>query len=99
MSLFPEKSAAMFYHLGANPEKLRGLLTMSSQQTLIELTRLSERLTIKPRGKEVSKAPPVDEPVSGDVAAANRDVLQKQMNAAATKGDVETYRKIKKLLS
>ncbi|AXF76618.1 scaffolding protein [Erwinia tracheiphila] len=99
MSLFPEKSAAMFYHLGANPEKLRGLLTMSSQQALIELTRLSERLTIKPRGKEVSKAPPVDEPVSGDVAAANRDVLQKQMNAAATKGDVETYRKIKKLLS
>jgi len=99
MSLFPEKSAAMFYHLGANPEKLRGLLTLNPQQALIELTRLSDRLTIKPRGKTVSKAPPVDEPVTLDATATKRAALQKQMDAAAEKGDVDTYRKIKKLLS
>lgn len=99
MTLFPEKSAALFYHLGANPEKLRALLSMNSQQALIELTRLSDRLTIKPRGKEVSKAPPIDEPITGDVTAANRAALEKRMNAAADKGDPDTYRKIKKLLS
>ncbi|MCX8958322.1 scaffolding protein [Erwinia psidii] len=99
MGLFPEKSAAMFYHLGANPEKLRGLLALNSQQALIELTRLADRLTVRPRCKAVSKAPPVDEPVSGDATAIKRDALQKQMNAAADKGDTETYRKIKKLLS
>ena len=53
MQLFPEKSAALMYHLGANPEKLRSLLAMSPQQSLIELTRLSDRMTIKPLGKEV----------------------------------------------
>lgn len=98
MSLFPEKSAAMFYHLGANPEKLRGLLTLNPQQALIELTRLSERLTIKPRGKAVSKAPAADQPITGDVTASNRASLEKQMDAAADKGDLDTYRKIKRML-
>lgn len=95
MRLFPEKSAAMIYHLGSNPEKVRQLMTMNSQAALIELTRLSDRLTLKPRGKQVSAAPPVDEPVQGSVAAANISALQKKMDQAAAKGDTETYRKIK----
>jgi len=95
MQLFPEKSAAMMYHLGSNPEKVRQLMSMSEQQVLIELTRLSDRLTLKPRGKTVSAAPPVDEPVQGSVAAANISALQKQMEKAAAKGDTEAYRKLK----
>lgn len=98
MSLFPEKSAAIIYHLGANPEKVRQLQAMSGQQALIELTRLSERLTLKPRGKQISGAPAVDEPVQGQAAAANRDSLQKQMEAAANKGDTATYRMLKQKL-
>lgn len=95
MQLFPEKSAAMMYHLGSNPEKVRQLMAMNDQQALIELTRLSDRLTLKPRGKQVSSAPPVDEPVQGSVVAANISALQKQMEKAAAKGDTETYRKLK----
>lgn len=95
MMLFPEKSAALIYHLGANPEKTRQLLAMNGQQALIELTRLSERLTLKPRGKAVSSAPAVDEPVQGSVVAANISALQKQMEKAAAKGDTELYRKLK----
>lgn len=98
MRLFPEKSAAIMYHLGSNPEKARQLLAMDGQSALIELTRLSERLTLKPRGKQVSSAPAADVPVTGDVAAANKEALRKQMDAASSKGDVETYRKIKKQL-
>ncbi len=98
MALFPEKSAAILYHLGANPEKVRQLLGMSSQQALIELTRLSERLTIKPRGKQVSAAPTVDEPIQPNVTASNRASLEKQMSDAANKGDTDTYRKIKQML-
>lgn len=98
MRLFPEKSAALMYHLGANPEKARQLLAMDGQQALIELTRLSERLTLKPRGTQVSKAPPADEPITGEVVAANVAALTKKMEEASSKGDVETYRKIKKQL-
>ncbi|MBI0520810.1 scaffolding protein [Pectobacterium parmentieri] len=99
MYLFPEKSAALMYHLGANPEKVRGLLAMNSQQALIELTRLSERLTLKPRGTQVSSAPPADQSISGDVTAANTDALRKQMEAAASKGDTATYRALKAKLN
>ncbi len=95
MRLFPEKSAAIMYHLGANPEKLRQIVAMDGQQALIELARLDAKLTIKPRGKTVSKAPPADEAVSGEVTAANRESLQKQMEKAASNGDTETYRKLK----
>lgn len=95
MQLFPEKSAALIYHLGSNPEKVRQLMSMNDQQALIELARLSDRLTLKPRGKQVSSAPPVDEPVQGSVVAANVSALQKQMEKAAAKGDTETYRKLK----
>ena len=95
MRLFPEKSAAIMYHLGANPEKLRQIVAMDGQQALIELARLDAKLTIKPRGKTVSKAPPADEAVSGEVTAANRESLQKQMDKAASSGDTETYRKLK----
>lgn len=95
MVLFPEKSAALVYHLGSNPEKTRQILQMNQQQALIELTRLSERLTLKPRGKQVSGAPAVDEPINGSVTAANVASLQKKMEEAASKGDTETYRKIK----
>lgn len=98
MRLFPEKSAAIMYHLGANPEKTRQLLAMDGQSALIELARLSERLTIKPRGKPVSAAPAVDTPIQAATTAANIDSLRKQMEAASSKGDVETYRKIKKQL-
>lgn len=98
MRLFPDKSAAIIYHLGANPEKARQLLAMDGQSALIELARLSERLTIKPRGKPVSAAPSVDTPVQGLTTAANIDSLRKQMKAAEDRGDPETYRKIKKQL-
>jgi hypothetical protein len=56
MALFPEKSAAIFYHLGANPEKARNILSLPQTQAIIELTRLSDRLTLKPRGKQISGA-------------------------------------------
>ncbi|ELS5415942.1 TPA: scaffolding protein [Citrobacter freundii] len=95
MVLFPEKSPALMYHLGSNPEKTRQILQMNQQQALIELTRLSERLTLKPRGQQVSSAPPADQSIAGDVTAANRDAIQRQIDAAADKGDVETYRKLK----
>lgn len=95
MRLFPEKSAALIYHLGKNPEKVRQLMAMDGQLALIELTRLSEKLTLKPRGQQVSKAPPADQPITGDVSAANKDAIRKQMDAASSKGDVETYRKLK----
>lgn len=95
MRLFPEKSAALMYHLGKNPEKVRQLMAMDGQLALIELTRLSEKLTLKPRGQQVSKAPPADQPITGDVSAANKDAIRKQMDAASSKGDVETYRKLK----
>lgn len=95
MNLFPEKSAAIIYHLGKNPEKTRQILSMNSQQALIEITRLSDRLTLKPRGKQLSSAPPVDEPVQGSVGAANVSALQKKMDEAARRGDTATYRKLK----
>ena len=98
MRLFPEKSPALMYHLGSNPEKLHQLLSMDGQMALIELARLSEKLTLKPRGKQVSSAPPADEPISGEVVAANVAALRKKMEEASSKGDVETYRKIKKQL-
>ncbi|EBJ4441730.1 scaffolding protein [Salmonella enterica subsp. enterica serovar Infantis] len=99
MRLFPEKSAALMYHLGANPDKTRQLLAMDGQQALIELTRLSERLTLKPRSKPVSEAPNPDEPIQGQAVAANISALEKQMNAAAERGDTETYRKLKAQLN
>lgn len=95
MNLFPEKSAAIIYHLGKNPEKTRQILSMNSQQALIEITRLADRLTLKPRGKQVSSAPPVDEPVQGSVAAANVSALQKKMDEAARRGDTAKYRELK----
>lgn len=98
MRLFPDKSPALMYHLGSNPEKLRQLLSMDGQMALIELARLSEKLTLKPRGKQVSGAPAADEPISGEVVAANVAALRKKMEEASNKGDVETYRKIKKQL-
>lgn len=95
MRLFPEKSPALMYHLGANPEKLRQLMSMDGQMALIELTRLSEKLTLKPRGNAISSAPPADEPVQASAVAANTSAIQKQMDAAAAKGDVEKYRQLK----
>lgn len=95
MRLFPEKSAALMYHLGANPEKARQLLAMDGQQALIELTRLSERLTLKPRSKPVSEAPNPDEPLQGQAVAAHMSALQKQIDAAANKGDVQEYLKLR----
>lgn len=98
MRLFPEKSAAIMYHLGANPEKARQLLALDGQSALIELTRLSERLTLKPRGKQVSSAPQADESIRGDVAAANVTALQKKMDEASRKGDTAEYRRLKAIL-
>ncbi|MBN4856394.1 scaffolding protein [Citrobacter freundii] len=95
MRLFPEKSAALMYHLGANPEKARQLLAMDGQQALIELTRLSERLTLKPRSKPISGAPNPDEPLQGQAVAAHMSALQKQIDAAAKKGDVQEYLKLR----
>lgn len=95
MRLFPGKSAAIIYHLGANPEKVRQLIAMDGQQALIELARLSDRLTLKPRGQQVSSAPNPDEPIQGQAVAANISALEKRMSEAAKKGDTETYRKLK----
>lgn len=95
MVLFPEKSPALMYHLGSNPEKTRQILQMNQQQALIELTRLSERLTLKPRGQQVSSAPPADQPINGDVSSANVEAMRKAMESASSKGDVDTYRKLK----
>ncbi|MEZ2793138.1 scaffolding protein [Proteus terrae] len=92
---FPDKSAAIIYYLGANPEKAKDLFSKNPVQTTIELTRLADRLTLKPRGSQRSSAPPADEPISGDVTAANVAALQKQMDDAASKGDVQRYRAIK----
>lgn len=92
---FPDKSAAIIYYLGSNPEKAKDLFSKNPVQTTIELTRLADRLTLKPRGSQRSSAPPADEPISGDVAAANVAALQKQMDDAASKGDVQKYRAIK----
>jgi hypothetical protein len=99
MRLFPEKSAALMYHLGANPEKTRQLLAMDGQLALIELARLSDRLTLKPRGTQVSSAPPADQSITGDVTAANTDAIRKQMEAAASKGDTAAYRALKAKLN
>lgn len=92
---FPDKSAAIIYYLGANPEKAKDLFSKNPVQTTIELTRLADRLTLKPRGSQRSSAPPADEPISGDITAANVAALQKQMDDAASKGDVQKYRAIK----
>lgn len=99
MVLFPEKSPALMYHLGANPEKTRQILQMNQQQALIELTRLSERLTLKPRVKQVSSAPPADESIRENQSAANVTALKKQMDEAANKGDVQKYRELKAKLN
>lgn len=99
MRLFPEKSAALMYHLGANPEKTRQLLAMDGQLALIELARLSDRLTLKPRGTQVSSAPPADQSIAGDVASANTDAIRRQMEAAASKGDTAAYRALKAKLN
>ncbi|QBY42545.1 Bacteriophage, scaffolding protein [Arsenophonus nasoniae] len=92
---FPEKSAAIIYYLGSNPDKAREIFSKNPVQVTIELTRLADRLTLKPRGKQISNAPMTDEPLSGDVTAANISSLQKQMDEASSQGDVDTYRKIK----
>lgn len=99
MDLFPEKSAAIMYHLGANLEKLRRILALDGQRALIELTRLSEQLTLKPRGTQVSSAPPADQSIAGDVTAANTDAIRRQMEAAASKGDTDAYRALKAKLN
>lgn len=92
---FPEKSAAIIYYLGSNPEKARELFSKDPTQATIELARLADKLTLTPRGKQRSEAPPADEPLSGDVSAANVARLQKQMDKAASDGNVTLYRQIK----
>lgn len=92
---FPEKSAAIIYYLGSNPEKARELFSKDPTQATIELARLADKLTLTPRGKQRSEAPPADEPLSGDVSAANVAGLQKQMDKAASDGNVTLYRQIK----
>lgn len=92
---FPEKSAAIIYYLGSNPEKARELFSKDPTQATIELARLADKLTLTPRGKQRSDAPPADEPLSGDVSAANAAGLRKQMEKAASDGNVTLYRQIK----
>lgn len=92
---FPEKSAAIIYYLGSNPEKARELFSKDPTQATIELARLADKLTLTPRGKQRSEAPPADEPLSGDISAANVAGLQKQMDKAASDGNVTLYRQIK----
>lgn len=95
MELFPEKSPAILYHLGANPDKIRHLLSLQGARQTIYLADLARDLTLKPRGKSVSEAPEPDTTVTGSVNAANVAGIQKAMEAAAKAGDTEKYRKLK----
>ena len=97
-TMFPEKSAALIYHLGANPATVQRLNSISERHGIIELARIEAKLTLKPRGKQVSSAPAPDEPLSGQASAANLASLKRQMDAAAEKGDTDTYLKIKNML-
>lgn len=95
MELFPEKSAAILYHLGANPNKISHLLSLQGARQTIYLADLARDLTLKPRGKTVSQAPSPDSSISGSVAAANKASIIKAMDAAAKAGDTVKYRQLK----
>ncbi len=101
MEEFPEKSAAILYHLGANPEKAKQIAELARVrpvQATIVLANLSRDLTIKPKGKARSDAPTPDSGIDTAVSAGNKASIQKQMDEAAKSGDTEKYRKLKALL-
>lgn len=89
---FPDKSAAIFAHLGKNQDKLARLASMDPSSALIEVAYLARDLTIKPKAK-VSKAPEPDE-ILNAAGGANSDIIKK-MDEAARKGNVNLYRQLK----
>lgn len=93
IGLFPEKSAAIFAHLDANPDKLARFASMNPSYATVELTRLADSLTIKKKAA-LSKAPPPDEALSG-AGGGNQSDLLKQMEKAANEGNVSLYRQLK----
>lgn len=92
IDLFPEKSAAIFAHLDKNPAKLAQFANMNPQYATVELTRLADSMTIKPKQK-ISKAPEPDEILNAS-GGASSDVL-KAMEKAAKEGNVSLYRELK----
>ncbi|MGL5726594.1 MAG: scaffolding protein [Plesiomonas sp.] len=93
IGLFPDKSAAIFAHLDANPDKLARFASMNPSYATVELTRLADSLTIKKKGA-ISKAPPPEEILSASGGAGNAE-LMKQLEKAAKDGNVALYRQLK----
>lgn len=98
---FPEKAAAMVYHLGANPSLMRELIDLQKQDPLavtLRLGRLADKLTVKQKRR--SDAPEPDNGLSGGSPGGNAiDTLQRQMQKALNAGDVDKYREIKHKLA
>lgn len=92
INLFPDKSAAIFAHLDKNPGKLAQFANMNPNLALVELTRLADSMTIKPKQK-ISQAPQPDE-ILNAAGGASSDVL-KAMEKAAKDGNVSLYRQLK----
>ncbi|KAE9663663.1 hypothetical protein GP910_00445 [Escherichia coli] len=81
------KEAKRLRFLRSIDERTQIYFVKVARSALIELTRLSERLTLKPRAKPVSEAPLPDEPIQGHAVAANISAIEKQMRyiSASTK--------------
>lgn len=92
IDMFPEKSAAIFVHLDKNPAKLQGLARMNPNLAIVELTRLADSMTIKPKAK-LSQAPAPDEILNAS-GASSENILA-AMEKAAAAGDVAKYRALK----
>lgn len=93
--LFPEKAAAIIYHLGANPEKMAAIRAMGGTQAVVELTRLNDRLSIKPKSGQRSNAPDPDNGAAGGAAMKSVAGLKSAMDEAATKGDTKRYNELR----
>lgn len=96
MALFEDKAPAMIYHLGKNPQEVARIVAMGPQKAIIELAKLSERLTLRPK-KARSNAPLPDEPATGGLSGGTKiDNLRRLENEAASRGDTAKYREYKR---
>lgn len=94
-TLFPEKAAAIIYHLGANPEKMAQIRAMGGTKAVVELTRLNDRLSIKPKGQQRSSAPDPDGGASPGAAGKSIAGIKAAMDDAANKGDTKRYNELR----
>lgn len=94
--MFPDKAAAIMVHFDKNPSAM-AKLTNNPGMAVVELTRLADGLTIKPKSK-LSSAPPADTPLNGEGSSLNMDEIKKRMDKAANDGNTAEYRKYKQLL-